>query len=125
MDRVLEPIGQYRKKLRTLKKEKKQIGTAEKPEILSRLHVGINDVTQSLETWIQNKQLPSDTTPVIYICKREFKPQMLCQHLLSMAALAHVQLVVLPANAECQIGKALNISRASVVLLEVSKMWMT
>lgn len=117
-------MSTYRKSCRAAKKEKKDKSLIDKPELYPRLHVGINEVTQFLEQFIQNKQSNKEqehpnATPVIYICKREVKPQTLCQHLLYMAALANIQLIVLPAESEAKIGQKLGISRASVVLLEV------
>lgn len=58
---------------------------------------------------------------MIYICKREIKPQNLCQHILYMAAIANIKLLVLPNESECKLGQALNISRASVVLVEIKE----
>lgn len=117
-------MGEYRKQFRTLKKQKKK-EIAEKPDLLNRLHIGINSVSHYLETFIQNKRLNKpqqheNTTPFIYICKREIKPVNLCQHIIYMAAIANIQLLVLPDASENKLGKALNISRASVVLLEVN-----
>jgi hypothetical protein len=113
-------VGEYRKQVRTLKKQKKK-EIAEKPDLLNRLHIGINSVSHYLETFIQNKpQQHENTTPFIYICKREIKPVNLCQHIIYMAAIANIQLLVLPDASENKLGKALNISRASVVLLEVN-----
>lgn len=93
------------------------------PDIHSRLHVGINQVTRFMESLIEKKRLQkedlSTTTPVIFICKREIKPLQLCQHLLYMAALAKIKLIPMPADSECRIGKALGITRACVVLIEV------
>lgn len=122
--KTLEPMGKYRTSCRAAKKEKKDKSLIDKPDLYPRLHVGINEVTQFLEKFIQNKQSKVEqkhpnATPVVYICKREFKPQTLCQHFLYMAALANVQLIVLPAESEAKIGRALGISRASVVLVEI------
>lgn len=118
-------MGEYRIKCRALKKQKKiaEPTTIAQPDISQRLHVGINEVTRFMETFIANKRLDKEstlvTTPVIYICKREIKPLQLCQHLLYMAALAKIKLVPMPADSECRIGKALGITRACVVLIEV------
>jgi hypothetical protein len=117
----LEPVGEYKLKCRSLKK-KKTPSSVEKPDICQRIHVGINEVTRYLETYIENKRLNKiamEGTPVIYICKREIKPLQLCQHLLYMAALAKIKLVPMPADSECRMGKALGIGRASVILVEV------
>lgn len=109
-------MGDYRKKCRALKKEKKTLPSP--PDICQRLHVGINEVTRYLEASIANRS-HKDTT-VIYICKREIKPLQLCEHLLYMAALAKIKLVPMPADSECRLGTALGITRASVVLVEVN-----
>lgn len=97
--------------------------TIEQPDIYKRVHIGINEVTRFMEHYIENKRsnknISSDRTPVIYICKREIKPLQLCQHLLYMAALAKAKLVPMPADSECKIGEVLGINRASVVLVEV------
>ncbi|KAI7890958.1 uncharacterized protein EV154DRAFT_398104, partial [Mucor mucedo] len=86
------------------------------PEIQSRLHVGINEVTRYMESYIASTPT---TQPVMYICKREIKPLQLCQHLLSMAALAKIKLIPMPADSESKLGQALGITRASVVLIEI------
>ncbi|KAI8068831.1 hypothetical protein BDF21DRAFT_425594 [Thamnidium elegans] len=73
-----------------------------------------------MEQYIQNKgSLKTNSTPVIYICKREIKPLQLCQHILYMAALAKVQLVPMPADSECKLGKALGMKRTSMILIEL------
>jgi hypothetical protein len=121
-------VGEFKRKCRAAKKEKKSKQamdiTIEQPDINKRVHVGINEVTRFMETFIENKRSnkknSSDSTPVIYICKREIKPLQLCQHLLHMAALAKVKLVPMPADSECRIGRALGINRASVILVEVN-----
>lgn len=98
--------------------------TIPEPDLHSRAHTGINQVTRFMEAYIAKKQINTnlvDRTPVIYICKREIKPLQLCQHLLYMAALAQIKLVPMPANAESKISQALGIKRACVVLLEVKR----
>lgn len=116
----MSPIGEYRTQCRALKKKKDTTTTLVEPDIHQRIFIGINQVTRYLEHRIQNPDSSKkNTTPVIYICKREIKPLQLCQHLLYMAALAKIKLVLMPNNSECKIGKALAINRASVVLIEV------
>jgi hypothetical protein len=73
-----------------------------------------------METYIQTTT-KSKGTPVIYICKREIKPLQLCQHILSMAALAKIKLVPMPNDTESKLSQALGINRACVVLVEVRK----
>lgn len=123
--RTLTPLGNYRKECKSIKKKDKKSAFAAipKPELHDRVHVGINQVTRFMETYIEKKQTntnPVDKTPVIYICKREIKPLQLCQHLLYMAALAQIKIVPMQAEAESKISQALGIKRACVVLVEVS-----
>ncbi|GAA5799169.1 hypothetical protein HPULCUR_004579 [Helicostylum pulchrum] len=120
--KVLTPIGEYKTQCRALKKEKKSdtATTLVEPDITHRTFIGINEVTRFMEHYIQNKDtLKPNATPVIYICKREIKPLQLCQHILYMAALAKVQLVPMPADSECKLGKALGMKRTSVLLIEL------
>lgn len=118
-------MGEYRIKCRALKKKKKvdKPSVITQPEIQSRLHVGINEVTRYMESYIAHTSTHHNTKdtkyPVIYICKREIKPLQLCQHLLSMAALAKIKLIPMPADSESKLGQALGITRASVILIEV------
>jgi ribosomal protein L7Ae-like RNA K-turn-binding protein len=113
----LEPIGKYRQKCKAHKKSKKPATEAmDKPEIYDRVHVGINQVTRYLEKYIESQ---SQKEALIYICKREIKPLKLCEHLLYMAAVAKVKLIPMPADSELQLGKALNLHKASVILVEV------
>ncbi|KAG1149832.1 hypothetical protein G6F37_004463 [Rhizopus arrhizus] len=112
----LEPIGKYRQKCKAHKKSKKPATeTVDKPEIYDRVHVGINQVTRYLEKYIESQ---SQKEALIYICKREIKPLKLCEHLLYMAAVAKVKLIPMPADSELQLGKALNLHKASVILVE-------
>lgn len=102
--------------------KQQQPSTIPEPDLHSRVHIGINQVTRFMEAYIEKKQTntnPADRSPVIYICKREIKPLQLCQHLLYMATLAQIKLVPMPADAESKISRALGIKRACVVLLEV------
>ncbi|GAN10566.1 hypothetical protein MAM1_0370c10109 [Mucor ambiguus] len=123
--KTLMPLGNYRKECKSTKKKdtkKSTSTTIPKPELHDRVHVGINQVTRFMETYIEKKQThtqPADKTPVIYICKREIKPLQLCQHLLYMAALAQVKIMPMPAEAESKMSQALGIKRACVVLVEI------
>ncbi|KAL9538668.1 hypothetical protein MBANPS3_010762 [Mucor bainieri] len=124
--KTLTPLGNYRKECKSIKKKDSNKSTSTttipKPELYDRVHVGINQVTRFMETYIEKKQTntqPTDKTPVIYICKREIKPLQLCQHLLYMAALAQIRIVPMPAEAESKMSQALGIKRACVVLVEI------
>lgn len=116
--RTLEPITNYRKELKEKTKKKGSKVELEKPDLESRLHVGINQVTRKLENYIKTKP-DTNKMPVLFICKREIKPLQLCQHLLYMAALTKVRLVPLPAESENKLSQALHMNRASVLLMEV------
>ncbi|EIE91911.1 hypothetical protein RO3G_16622 [Rhizopus delemar RA 99-880] len=87
----------------------------DKPEIYDRVHIGINQVTRYLEKYIESQ---SQKEVLIYICKREIKPLKLCEHLLYMAAVAKVKLIPMPADSEQQLGKTLDLHKASVILVE-------
>ncbi|KAI8988711.1 hypothetical protein BDB01DRAFT_565365 [Pilobolus umbonatus] len=123
---VLEPIGHYKHKCRFMKKdrkEKKGSMSIDKPDIYSRAHIGINEVTRYLEQYIEDRrnQKGSHTTsqPVIFICKREIKSGQLCQHILTMAALSGIKLIPMPAQSEVRMSQALGLKRASSVIVEI------
>ncbi|KAI8881315.1 hypothetical protein K501DRAFT_223325 [Backusella circina FSU 941] len=121
--KTLEPIGHYKKSIRENKKQQKNNNKTQPPpppELSHRLHIGLNEVTRFLESYIDKKRnnTPITSEPIIYICKREIKPVLLCQHILTMAALAQVRVAQMPAGAENKLGKALGIRRAAVVVVE-------
>jgi ribosomal protein L7Ae-like RNA K-turn-binding protein len=101
------------------------------PRIMAehRILVGINEVTKHLEQMIQSHhneiKVPENMlsnkilTPAIFICRRDIKPIHLCLHLLTLAALANVKLIPLPADSEAAIAQALNLKRVSALFLEV------
>ncbi|KAI8393727.1 uncharacterized protein BYT42DRAFT_480688, partial [Radiomyces spectabilis] len=95
------------------------------PEVLQRLHSGINEVTRYLETCIarseNQKQHDPSLTPTVFVCKRDMKPAHLCTHLLSMAGLARIKIVPLPENAEPSLAASLGLRSASAILLDVKE----
>ncbi|KAI8990777.1 hypothetical protein BDF20DRAFT_1646 [Mycotypha africana] len=142
----LEIVGHYRKACREKKqlKKKNTIGTKttatdneenlsklplsteeqiQEPDLNKRIHIGINTVARFLESYMKEdrgaKNKAKSSTPVIFICKREIKPLQLCQHLLTMAALAKVKLVPMPADSEVKISQILGLKRACVILMEI------
>ncbi|KAI8079966.1 uncharacterized protein BX664DRAFT_269264, partial [Halteromyces radiatus] len=100
-----------------------------------RILLGLNDVTKHIERIIQKRKQRKDLTkpiseetnetnntltPVIFVCRRDIKPLHLCSHLLSMAALANIKLIQLPANAETLLAQALKLQRVCVLFLELN-----
>lgn len=120
-NRTIEPLGEYRRVCKENKKKKKTAMEVTEPDLNKRIFTGINQVTRRIEKYIETKP-DDDKMPVIFICKREIKPLQLCQHLLYMAAMAKIRIVPLPADSEVKLSKALQLNRASVLLLEVRNM---
>ncbi|KAI9012663.1 hypothetical protein CLU79DRAFT_708931, partial [Phycomyces nitens] len=92
------------------------------PDILNRVHIGINQVTRHLETLIKNKSAGQPpATSAVFVCKRDANPPHLCTHLLSMCALADIKIVSLPPDTEPMLAGALGIRRACAIAVEVKK----
>lgn len=91
------------------------------PDIYSRIHIGINQVTRYLQKYIDNNSNNKNSQQVIlYVCKRDIKPTQLCQHLLYMAAVANIKLIPMPPDSESKLSNALGMTKAACILVEAS-----
>ncbi|KAL0084166.1 hypothetical protein J3Q64DRAFT_1735989 [Phycomyces blakesleeanus] len=135
----LEPIGHYRKAVHLIKQKKSQkvepktddLKPPAEPDILNRVHVGVNQVTRLLEKLIKDKcagqpsATPTNTDTnaytAVFVCKRDANPPHLCAHLLSMCALANIKIVSLPPCSEPRVALALGIRRACAIAVEIKQ----
>ncbi|KAI9270405.1 hypothetical protein BDA99DRAFT_569762, partial [Phascolomyces articulosus] len=117
---LLEPIGNVRRS--NSKKNLKKTSATEQPypELNERLCTGNNTVSKLLEDIIKEKKM-DDHGWTVFVCKRDIQPTQLCNHLLPMCSMAKAKIVPLPENSVVKIGKALNITRVSVLALQIKK----
>ncbi|CAO3698934.1 unnamed protein product [Rhizopus microsporus] len=123
--KILVPIGAYRKERKTQKKLKKPLDNIVMPDIYSRIHIGINQVTRYLQKYIDNNNNNNNNNKnsqhvILYVCKRDIKPAQLCQHLLYMAAVANIKLIPMPFDSESKLSNALGMTKTACILVEVS-----